>query len=670
MNILVPDSWLRQYLDTKATPKQLKDCLSLCGPSIERINKVENDYVYDIEITSNRVDMASVYGIAREAAAILPRFNLPAALKEFKTRDIEKPQKEIPIEIIDAEKICNRVLGVVLEIDGVSKSSEEMKTRIEKSGVRSLNNLVDITNYIMLEIGHPCHVFDYDRIKTHKLILRFAKKNEPIVTLDDKKYLLNEEDVVIDDGTGKVIDLPGIMGTENSVVNENTKRILFFIESNNPSLIRKTSMRYGIRTMAATINEKHPDPELAKQALLYGVELYQKLAGGKILSNLIDIYPHKEKINALTTDREFIVKRLGIDLSNQDIIEILKSLNFKVAENKSLLEITPPSYRQFDIQIPEDIVEEVARIYGYHNLPNNLMTGHIPVTKKPVDLPVEEKAKTILKYLGLTETYSYSMLSEDLLKKSGMGTNEILKISNPLTEELVFMRKSLIPQMLNNLALNQKLQNQISFFELSKTYLPRTDDLPLEENYLCIGLLNSDFQKLKGILEVLFEELEIFDLSIKPSQKNQLFNNGQAAEIKSDNTSLGYIGNINNHILNNFGITKNVCLLEINFRRAIEYVSKTKIFKSIPNYPPITQDLALTLKSKTYIEDVINAIKTINPLVKEAYLYDSYEDRKTIRVVYQDYQKTLTEEEIRPIREKILQTLEEKFGAKLKMTKD
>lgn len=475
MNILLPDSWLREYLITKAAPQQIKDCLSLCGPSIERINKVGNDYVYDIEITSNRVDTASVYGIAREAAAILPRFGIEAKLNEIMLAEVIKPLNSLPMKVNDPDKICNRIMGIVMEVDRMKSSPEYIKDRLEKSGIRSLNNLVDITNYVMLETGHPCHVFDYDRIKTHEFLIRFAKKNEPIITLDEKKYLLNEEDVIIDDGTGRVIDLPGIMGTENSVVTESTKRIFFFIESNDPMLIRKTSMRYGIRTMAATLNEKHPDPTLVKTALLRGIKLYQELAEGKTAGELIDIYPNIPIPGKIKISKQFVTDRLGIKLDKNEIIKILKSLNFNIIQiNNDELSVIPPSYRQFDIRIPEDIVEEVARIYGYHNLPSNLMQGAIPVADRPIetkkDIPIENKIKNLLKGWSFTEEYNYSFISRSLIEQAGLNVKNHIKLSNPLTEEIEYMRLSLVPSLLKNISENQSFSGNLKLFELSKIY--------------------------------------------------------------------------------------------------------------------------------------------------------------------------------------------------------
>lgn len=664
MNILVPDSWLREFLITKATPKELKDCLSLCGPSIERINKIEDDLVYDIEITSNRVDMASVYGIAREAAAILPRFGIKAELKPFSATAPIKPQTTLPMEIVDNQNLCKRILAVVMEVDQMKPSPNLVKTRLEKSGVRSLNNLVDITNYVMLEIGHPCHVFDYDRIKTHRFIIRNARMDEEIITLDNKKYLLNTQDVVIDDGTGRVIDLPGIMGTENSVVVEKTRRILFFIESNNPMAIRKTSMRYGIRTMAAAINEKNPDPLLAKTALLYGASLFAKWAEGKIRSEIIDIYPNPKPIQPLNVSVEFINQRLGITLSKKEIVSILESLDFSVSELEQKISVKPPSYRQFDIQIPEDLVEEVARIYGYHNLPNNLMQGRIPVSQKPKDLSLEEKAKAILKYLGLTEIYTYSMTSSDILKRTSISLKGLVKIANPLTEELIFMRPVLFPQMLDAISKNLKIQNSLSFFELSKTYQQQENDLPVEDVELCAATTDSFF-KLKGILEVLFAELGIKNWEIKPANST-CFNNLQSGEIKIGETVVGNIGMVKNSLLSSFEISQKLSLLNLSFTKVIPFINMQKIYQNIPQFPSLTQDLALVAKPQTYISDLIKTIYSVDPLIKEVFLLDQYKNIKTVRVVYQSPNRTLTENEIRPIREKILKNLFVKFQASLK----
>lgn len=660
MNILLPDSWLREYLETEATPQQLKDCLSLCGPSVERINKVNNDYIYEIEITSNRVDMASVYGISREAVAILPRFGIKSKLKEFKVKTPTQPKSILPMEVYDPEMICNRIMGVVMDVEQMKESPAYIKDRIEKSGIRSLNNLVDITNYVMLELGHPCHVFDYDRIKSHKFLIRFAKKNEQIITLDNKKYLLNSEDVIIDDGTDRVIDLPGIMGTENSVVNQTTRRIFFFIESNNPLLIRKTSMRYGIRTMAATINEKHPDPELVKTALLRGIELYQGLAGGKIAGELIDIYPRKSKPTTISTTIQFINERLGIVLKKSEIVSILGSLSFHVSEQNTLLNITPPTFRQFDVTIPEDIVEEVARIYGYHNLPSKLMTGDIPITGRPKILDIEERTKEMLKYWGYTEVYNYSFISEKLIKKTDTKPSySYLRIANPLTEDTTYMRLSLVPSMLETVSKNQFYKDRLSLFEMAKVYIPRINDLPEETSLLTIANQDS-FYELKGLIEFLLKELGIDGYHLV-QQTHLGWHPKQSVHFVKDDLFLLSLGKIHPWLAANFEIKKDLFIAEINVDRLAALSKPIKHYNPIPLYPEVIEDLTLQCPVKTYIGPIISEIYKINKIVKKVEMTGHYHNSTSLRITYQDEKKNLKSEDVKNVRDKILQTLISKY---------
>lgn len=673
MNILVPDSWLREYLETDATPQQIKNCLSLCGPSVEKITKVGNDFIYDIEITSNRIDMVSVYGIAREAVAILPRFQIDAKLKKLEVTAPPKPVTLLPMDISDPQKICNRILGIILEVKPMQPSPDFFKDRIEKSGVRSLNNLVDITNYVMLEVGHPCHVFDYDRVKTHKFIIRYAKKNEPIVTLDNKKYLLNEEDVIIDDGTEKVIDLPGIMGTENSVVTQSTRRIIFFIESNNPILIRKTSMRYGIRTMAAAINEKHPDPKLVKTAMLRGIELYEKIAGAKIVSELTDIYPHKTSPKEINVSAAFINERLGKELKEEEIVKILEALSFQVAKKGNNFVITPPSFRQFDVTIPEDIVEEVARIYGYHNLPSRLMTGEIPITDKPKILEFEEEIKHTLKYWGYTEVYNYSFISSELIKKSGLKTADHLKVANPLTEETEYMRTSLIPSMLETIVKNQPYKDNLRLFELAKVYQPQEGKLPNEVSILTISNQKS-FYELKGVVEALMRELGISDINYKVPKSSQDFlgtwnhfwHPQQTISLNKIGKNLGYVGKIHPYLSNSFQIKNDLYLAVLNVELLAQIAKPSKKYTPILVYPAVIEDITIQYPTHTYIALIISEIYRTSSLIRNVNLLDRYNNAVTLRITYQNEKRNITNDEVKSIRLQVLQNLKEKFKARLK----
>lgn len=665
MNILIPDSWLREYLETDASPKQIKDYLSLCGPSIEKVTKTNDDYIYHIEITSNRIDMAGVYGIAREAAAILPRFGVKSRLKELKIADPPACSNNIPLKIEDPQKLCERLLAFTMQNVANAPSPDFIRDRLEKSGVRSLNNIIDITNYVMLELGHPCHVFDYDRIKTGKLLIRKAKKGEILVTLDGKRCILEENDVIIDDGTERIIDLPGIMGTQNSVVTPQTKRIVVFIESNNPLYIRRTSMRLALRTLAATINEKHPDPELSKTTILRAIELYQKIARTKPVGNLIDIYPKPIKASSITVTDDFINERLGIKISLSEIKEILLSLHFEVqAKNSKELIATPPSFRQFDVTIAEDIVEEVARIYGYHNLPSKLMSGDIPTTNKPKDIPIENKIKLMLKYLGYTEIYSYSFISEKLIEKTNGDKNYPLKIANPLTEETKYMRATLIPSLLEVIVKNQAFRNHLNLFELAKVYIPRKNNLPEEISMLSIAT-EKGFYYLKGLVEQILEELGIGNYQLS-TKIYPLYHPKQSINFAKNDLLLATVGKIHPEIALNFNIKKDLFIAEINIDRIISSSSPLKQYKPVPLYPEVIEDLSLNYPPKTTIGPVIEKIKKTTDLIKKVEVVDRFEKSITLRITYQDSQKNLTSEDVKSIRQKILNHLKTDFKIFLK----
>ena len=277
MEIKISHSWLMDHLDTKATPKQIANCLSLCGPSIDKLEKINSDWVYTIEVTTNRIDMTNVRGIAREATTILPRFGIKAGLKPLKPYNAKTLPKSLPLIIKADPSYIYRTIGVVFENATNRESPKWLRERLKLSNIRSLNASVDITNYVMMEIGHPMHVFDYDKIKNATINITLSKKGEKIISLEDKEYALPGGDIIFKSVDGEIIDLPGIIGTKNSVVSKSTKRFLLFIDNQDPAKIRNTSIKLGIRTVAATMNEKGVDPELGMKAIHRGSYLFEKI---------------------------------------------------------------------------------------------------------------------------------------------------------------------------------------------------------------------------------------------------------------------------------------------------------------------------------------------------------------------------------------------------------
>lgn len=649
MNIKILDSWLRDYLKTKATPKQIAEKLSLTSVSVEKVEKIGKDFIYDVEITTNRPDLMSVVGLAREAAAVLPQFNLETKFLPPKLTKPEKIKENHLITIQNDPKIVNRICAVVMEVN-LKNSPSFIQERLETSGIRSLNNLIDVTNYVMREIGHPTHVFDYDRLSTKKLIIRESKKGEKIQTLDEKIHILKGGDIIADNGNGIIEDLLGVMGTANSVVTDKTKRILFFLDNNEPYHIRKTSMNLSIRSEAVILNEKGVDPELAMDAMLRGIELFEEIANGKLLSNIIDIYPNKPREKQIVITKDKIPQIIGITVPEKISVEILEKLGFTIRILKDSLSITVPSWRNNDVEIEEDIVEEIARIYGYHKLPS-LLPPFSEIENYHLSQSIfywEKRIKEAFKYWGFTEIYSYSLVSEDLLEGP---VNKAISLANPLTEDLVYLRKTLVPSLLKVIRENEN-REEIKIFELSNVYHPRANDLP-NEILILSGIVKKpkvSLYEVKGIIEAL-----LFDLGIKEQTYKLKKSGGLGAEIYLKNEYLGEIEILDENIID----------FELNFEVIKNHATLAKIYKPIAKYPPVIEDVRIKSDEKVSYTQIVSLIKAKSKLVINVTLLDIYKDKRTFRITYLDPEKNLASEDVAKERERIYSALEKEFGVKI-----
>jgi phenylalanyl-tRNA synthetase beta chain len=648
MNIKILDSWLRDFVKTKAAPSKIGELLSLSSVSVEKLERYGNDFVYNIEVTTNRPDLMSVVGLSRETATVLKLNGINA---EFLPPKLIKPQtpKTNLIEIINDPKLVNRICAVVMEVRE-GKSPKEIQERLEASGTRSLNNLIDVTNYVMKTIGHPTHVFDFDRLNTKTLTIREAKKGEQIKTLDGKDYVLNGGEIVAANDRNEIVDLLGIMGLANSVVTEKTKRILFFIDNNQPTKIRKASMALGIRTEAAVINEKNLTAELAYDALSYGIEMFRKNADGKIVSDIIDIYPNKVKEHSIEVSLEKINQVVGVDIDPEKALQSLAGLGFKAQLSGGKIKVTVPSFRIGDVEIEEDVIEEIARIYGYHNLPSVLppQTAAVP-HQFANQFYFEQRIKNALKYWGFTEVYSYSMVSEGLFE----GPLEVaVEISNPLSEEWVYLRKTLVPSLLK-IIFENKSRETIKIFEIANVYNKRENNLP-EEVMTFAGVVKKDkisFFEVKGLIEQLCQDLGINDLSFKQSEKAS---NGSSVYIGKE-----YLGEI--EILD-----ANLIDFELNFVLLLKYATLQKEYKPLNKFPPIVEDLSIAVDTEIKTEAIVADIKSQSNLVVDVSLKDAYQGSRTFHLSYQDPEKTLTNVEVAKIREKIISSLKKLFKASVR----
>lgn len=651
MDIKVLDSWLKDYLETKATPAKIAECLSLCGPSIERIKKVHNDFIYSIEVTTNRIDTASVYGIAREASAILPRFNISAKLKgiNFKDNQFKFIKSVNYLKAIVDSKLCPRFTAVLIRNVKIGESPEIIKKRLEYADVRSINNVVDISNYIMLSLGQPVHTFDYDKISGSSMTLRESRKGEKITTLDKKAFTLSGGDIVIEDGDKRLIDLAGVMGGNLSAVDENTKNVLLFVQTYDAARIRKTSMGLAQRTQAATIFEKGTDPELVSVGILEGISLFEKYTGGVSEKEILDIYPNTYKPKVVTTNMEFIESRLGVSISKKEITQILNSLAFESVWSGNTLKVTPPSFRLKDVQIEEDVVEEIARLYGYYNLPSRLMNGALPETSDVSKLfSFETNIKNIISGWGGVEIYTLSLVPKEYANDSA------LKLKNPLGNDTEYLRTSLRPSIINAAKQNLGTFSEFHLFEIANIYITQKNDIPIEKLILAGVFEGYEYRMAKGIIEGLLEKL-----NIKPTfkiQENDGFTAGRSVSVSVNEKVIGVVGYVEN---------TEMIYYEFEMEKLMENMHKVQ-YKEIPKFPAQIEDITITLPDRTKMGDITSSMTLSDPHVTDVQYVGDFKNNYTFHVKYQSLDKTLADIDVDKIRNKILGEVKSKFGGTVK----
>jgi phenylalanyl-tRNA synthetase beta chain len=650
MDLLIPDNWLREFIKTNATNKEIAKYLSLCGPSVEKITKTESGDVYSIEVTTNRMDTASIYGIAREASAILPRFNKKAKLASLEAKSNYKFVSKVKYLNTDIDsRLCSRFTAVLIKNVKLSQSPLIVKEKLTASGIRPINNVIDISNYIMLEMGQPVHTFDYNKIERHLMVLRESQKGEEIVTLDDQSYTLSEGDIVIEDASERLIDLCGIMGGKLSAVDENTKNVLLFVQNYNPSYIRKTSMGLAKRSEAAMLFEKGIDSEEVKTGILRGIEMFIKLTKGIPENEILDIYPNPYKEKVIKVSLEEINKKLGIEMPKKAILDILDPLGFAPSWEKNILKVCIPSFRANDINISEDIIEEIARIYGYHNLPSVIMSGVIPDKTKDSPFFFEDKVKNILKGYGGCEIYTLSLVSKE------KTSEDSLRLGNPLGSGSEYLRTSPMHSLVDAVKENAREKEAYHLFEMANIYIPKSNDLPEEKMTLAGIFANTEFRESKGIIESLLSELNIKAEYIQEELKD--FIPGQRVVIKINGKTVGQLGNLEDG---------NLIYYEFDMDMLNKSSINIKKYTSIPQYPPQIEDITLSFPEKTKMGEVITQIKLTNKLIENVELKDIFKDNYTFRIWYQDPSKNLNDSEVEEIRKKIIGEIKRKFGGTIK----
>ncbi|MEK7653512.1 MAG: phenylalanine--tRNA ligase subunit beta [Patescibacteria group bacterium] len=675
------------------------------GLLLEKVMPLE-DFIFDIEVTSNRPDAMSVIGISREAAAILgdkflykePKPNLSRHPESLGfTRDkLREKKMGLPRSLrslamtlkvaIKESKLCHRYQAVVMTDVKVGPSPLWIQQRLLSSGLRPINNLVDITNYILLEFGRPMHVFDYEKLKGGKIIVRSAKKGEKILALDGKNYELNDTNLVIADAKSPVA-VAGVMGGELSAATGETKTIVMESANFDPVSVRRTARTLNLHSESSDLYEKGLSPEGTYPAILRAIELVMEIAEGKVASEIFDEKPVKYKAKKIDFKIENISRVLGVEIKSEKAKEILERLGFEVSEKGKTMSAVVPWWRDGDMEGEHDIIEEVARIYGYHNLPSKLMIGEIPINfETSREFYFEDKAKNTFAALGYAENYNYSFISEKLIKDCGQNPKDHLKVANPLSADFEYMRTSLAPGILQSAAENESFAKTFKIFELSKVYLPKDNDLPIEKTNLiaaAIGYQNSDgFYELKSDLISLVNTLNIKKVEFAPTDALNWWQKNKTVAIKIGDEIIGALGFINSDTSHLFGFKKSIALFELDFEKLIHYAKTSPSYRPIPKFPGIELDLSMEIGRDALYQDIIKSISGLDNLIESISFLSVFEDdlkssdgasklpegkkALAIRLTYRDNKKTLKLEEAQKIHNKVVVKLKKEYNIKVR----
>lgn len=657
MDIKITDQALRKFLDTTATPKELAKIVSLCGPTFDRVNQENDDCVYDIEIITNRIDTASAQGLGRESVAILNQQGLSAKLKNDPYQEKINQFPDLPrtfnFEISDPS-FTPRFVAISLENVQVKDSPPETQKLLTLCGERTINNLVDITNELTLLYGMPCHVFDLDKLAPQKLLLRLSQPGETIDTLDGHTNKLQGDDLVFEDGAGRLVDLCGVMGGAVAETDIHTKNIIFIVPVYQPHRIRRTSLFLQKRTLASQIYEKQPDPELCLPVLSQAITLLKERTGATISSSLYDYYPTPPKPKTIFLDLAWLDYFVGISIPLDTIISILGSLGFKTkSSHQHSLECLVPSWRANDIGIKEDLAEEIARVYGYFKIPSKMPCVNLSPEPKDDLLTIESKTRHYLADKGFNEIYNSSLISQDQINASGLDLQKHLKLSNALSKDYEYLRTSLVPSLLLNIKNNQgKSKEPFMLFEISNTYHQTSHKTPDEISNLVIAS-TQDYRHTKGVLESLFSTLRLHKPKFSTSTDTpNYFVKENTATITANNQSLGYIGPLKVSIQRKLNINSNLNLVEINLPLLTKNISPSLSFTPISEYPEIVE--SLTLKSDLAIGEIIEKIYSVDPLVKQVEYTNSFGNKHTFNLSFVSQEENLTQNKINHIKGDII----------------
>ena len=636
------------------------------------------DSILELELTPNRPDCLSMLGVAQEVAALTGgRVTAPKVVYE---EEVRAAKGIATVEIADPD-LCGRYTASIVSGLEIGPSPTWMQKRLKACGMRPINNVVDITNYVMVEYGQPLHAFDYDKVKDHKIIVRRARAGERLTTLDGEDRPLDPEMLLITDPNGP-IGLAGVMGGANTEVTEDTKTLLLESANFNNVNIRRTSTRLKLRSEASLRFDKGLSPELPPKGLRRATQLLAELANGTVAKGIIDVYPGAREQAPLSITESRIKQVLGVSIGMEKVRETLESLGFACEESgKVAMKVTTPYWRS-DISIEDDLVEEVARISGYDDIPTTPLSGRIPPNEPDDARSLRERVKDILAGCGMQEVVNYSLSDVKGLENAGLaylaGLNPI-RVANPLRVEQEYLRLSLRPGLLANVEHNRKYHHgPLLMFEAGKVYVPKNGDLP-EEREVLAGVITGvpddpmdGFLRAKGVLEVMLGRLGV-EVQFERGEGEGL-HPGRVVEVSARRDSLAILGEVHPQVLEAFDIEGvSVHVFEVDLGTLRMHLPSAKRYKPVSRYPGALRDLALIVDADTPSRAVQEVITSF-PLVTSVELFDVYtgdqvaEGKKSLafRVLYQSPSRTLSEHEVTMVQAQLLDKLGRETGAALR----
>ncbi len=637
------------------------------GKKLETVLPLQ-DTLLDIEITSNRPDAMSIRGLAREAGAVL---GVKTNLKIVKPLIPKRTTKPLTVTV-EEPQLCPRYQAVVIDHVTVKPSPLWLQARLMSAGMKPINNLVDITNYLLLEYGQPLHVFDYDSIKGQKIVIRKAMSGEKLVALDDVEYKLDSSNLVIADSKGPIA-IAGVMGGKESATYAATRTIVFEVANFDPVSIRKTARQLNLHSESSNLFEKGLHPEGTHPALQQAIALALEIADGTVAGPVIDAYARPYKPKRITFNTADIQRYLGITLPLGDVKKMLVALGFTVAGSQTLA-LTVPWWRDHDIVIAEDVIEELARLYGYDTFPSLLPAGQLVAHAPDPHLQWEIHTKRVFEGLGFTELYHYSMVSAAILTKAGFSTKKSVAIHNPLNDDMRYLRTTLLPQLLQSVADNQHAFDAFSIFELSNVYHQQgTHDLPDEAPRLVGAVVGPDaFRHAKGALEILFRKCGLTSVTFKvPDFKNPLWQDGGWLNVYLGSTFIGELGLVHEKLRMAFGIDGDTAVFDLDFAIVTQHAQQIKVYQPIPEFPSIQRDISMIIDQQITWQQITEIIQGIDPLVTDVTYLDTYtgegieSGKKSLsfRIVFRSLERTLQSSEVDAIMKMVIEVLQKKLDA-------